>query len=85
MDGAETVRIFGENIAVRAQIHTLNGFSAHAGQTDLLKWFNHLAPSRPQVVLTHGEARGSEPLAALIRKRYHLKPILPAQGDIVRV
>lgn len=85
VDGAETVKIFGDTIAVKARIHTLNGFSAHAGQTELLKWFRFLAPSKPEVVLTHGEARGREPLAELIRKRHGLKPLLPAQGDVVRL
>jgi metallo-beta-lactamase family protein len=85
VDGAETVRIFGEEVAVKAQIHTLNGFSAHAGQSELLKWFGHLAPSKPQVVLTHGEAKGREPLAELVQKRFGLKAALPMQGDIIRL
>jgi metallo-beta-lactamase family protein len=85
VDGASQVSIFGEKIAVKARIHTLNGFSAHAGQSELMKWFNHLAPSKPQVVLTHGEARGREPLAALIKKRYRINAQLPVQGDTVRV
>ena len=85
VDGAKEVRIFGETIAVQATIHTLNGFSAHAGQTELLKWFRFLAPSKPQVVLTHGEARGREPLAELIQKRHGLEAVLPVQGDVIRL
>lgn len=85
VDGKSPVKIFGEEIAVKAHIHTLNGFSAHAGQSELLKWFGHLAPSKPQVVLTHGEAKGREPLAELIQKRYGLKPVLPMQGDKIRL
>jgi metallo-beta-lactamase family protein len=84
VDGATSVKIFGEDVAVSAAIHTLNGFSAHAGQSGLLKWFGSLAPSKPQVVLTHGEPRGREPLAELIRKRHGLNPILPLQGDVIR-
>jgi metallo-beta-lactamase family protein len=84
VDGASTVKIFGEEIPVHARVHTLNGFSAHAGQTALLKWFGYLAPSKPQVVLTHGEPRGREPLAELIRKRHGLTPIMPLQGDVIR-
>ena len=84
VDGAKSVRIFGEPVEVNARIHTLNGFSAHAGQTGLLKWFGFLAPSKPIVVLTHGEPRGREPLAELIRKRHGLNPVLPLQGDIIR-
>lgn len=85
VDGAKEVKIFGEPIAVKARIHTLNGFSAHAGQTELLKWFRFLAPAKPQVILTHGEARGREPLAELLRKRHGLKPQLPVQGDVIKV
>ena len=39
--------IFGETVAVKARIHTLGGFSAHAGQTDLLAWFAPLPRSGP--------------------------------------
>jgi metallo-beta-lactamase family protein len=84
VDGATSVKIFGEEQSVSAGIHTLNGFSAHAGQSALLKWFGYLAPSKPQVVLTHGEPRGREPLAELIHKRHGLTAILPLQGDIIR-
>jgi metallo-beta-lactamase family protein len=85
VDGAKTVKIFGEEIAVVAQVHTLNGFSAHAGQGGLLEWFSAVAASQPRVVLTHGEARGREPLAELIRQRDGLKPVLPMQGDVIEL
>ncbi len=85
VDGAKEVSIFGEKIAVKAAIHTLNGFSAHAGQGELLDWFNHLAPSAPRLVLTHGEPRGREPLAELIKRRHGLKPVLPGQGDVIEL
>jgi metallo-beta-lactamase family protein len=81
VEGAESVKIFGEQVAVKARIHTLNGFSAHAGQTELLKWFSAVAPSKPRVALTHGEARGREPLVELIHKSHGLTPVLPMQGD----
>ncbi|MBL9189902.1 MAG: MBL fold metallo-hydrolase [Opitutaceae bacterium] len=85
VDGAKSVKIFGETIQVKARIHTLSGFSAHAGQTELLQWFRLLARSKPQVVLTHGEARGRVPLAKLIRKKYGLQPLLPSQGDVIKL
>jgi metallo-beta-lactamase family protein len=53
VDGAATVRIFGEEIAVRAQVWTINGFSAHADQPALLAWLGD-APRR-KVLLVHGE------------------------------
>jgi metallo-beta-lactamase family protein len=85
LDGAKKVRIFGEDIVVRASIASMGGFSAHAGQGDLLRWFDDVAPSRPLLVLSHGEDRGRLPLAELIRKRYQLDPILPAYGNSIEV
>ncbi len=85
VDGAKSVRIFGEQIAVCAQIKTLNGFSAHAGQTELMQWLGHLTSGELRVVLTHGEARGREPLAALIQRRHRIKTVLPGQGDVLEL
>ena len=54
IDGAKQVRIFGEEIPVRATIHTINGFSAHADQRELLAWHGQTgAPT--QTFLVHGE------------------------------
>ena len=57
VDGAASVRIFNEDVPVRAQVWTINGFSAHADQPALLAWLG-TAPRR-KVFLVHGEyARG---------------------------
>jgi metallo-beta-lactamase family protein len=85
VEGRKEVRIFGEEIAVKARIHSLGGFSAHAGQSDLMKWFACLAHAKPRVVLTHGEARGRVPLAKLIEERHGLKPMLPEFGDSIEL
>jgi metallo-beta-lactamase family protein len=78
VEGAKTVMIYGESVPVRAQIHTLNGFSAHAGQTDLLRWFAALAPARPRLVLTHGENPQRRALAEKIAARDRITAVLPA-------
>ncbi len=85
VDGDKSVKIFGERIAVRAQIHKLGGFSAHAGQSDLLKWFNALAPCRPKVVLTHGEDKPRQILSDIILHRYGLQPVLPQYGSTIEI
>ena len=85
VNGEKVVSIFGEKIVVKAQVHTLGGFSAHAGQTDLLAWFNVIAPSQPRVVLTHGENEPREILAGLIQRRYKLKPLLPSLNETVEL
>ena len=83
LDGAPKVRIFGEEIAVRAHIATLGGLSAHAGQGDLLKWFDAVAASRPRLVLSHGEDRGRIPLAEIIRSKYGIDPVLPNFAETI--
>jgi len=83
VDGAKEIFLFGERKTVRAQIHTLGGFSAHAGQTDLLQWFAPLASSQPRVVLTHGEDGPRQALAAAITARHGLQASLPALGEAV--
>ena len=53
IDGAKTVRIFDEEVPVRARIHTINGFSAHADQADLVAWHKQTGATR--TFLVHGE------------------------------
>ncbi len=81
VDGESNVKIHGEVIAVKGTVHTLGGFSAHAGQTDLLTWFSPLAAARPKVFLTHGEDGPRRALAAQLTQRHRLKPVLPGLGE----
>ncbi len=53
IDGAESVNLFGEEVAVRARLHTINGFSAHADQAELLKWHRQTLAGR--TFLVHGD------------------------------
>jgi metallo-beta-lactamase family protein len=85
VEGAKEVTMFGEKIAVKAKVHTLGGFSAHAGQTDLMHWFSIIAPSKPRVVLTHGEDDQRGALAKLIQQRYRLPSKLPKMGETIEL
>lgn len=56
IDGARSVKLFGDQVPVKASIHTINGFSAHAGRSDLLNWLEGVGT--PQAVyLVHGDAK----------------------------
>jgi metallo-beta-lactamase family protein len=66
-DGAEEVEIYWERVAVRAQIHMLEGFSAHADQTGLTEWCAAAEPGA--VVLVHGEPDAQEELAHRLAER----------------
>jgi metallo-beta-lactamase family protein len=83
VEGAREVRIFGEKVAVRAAVHTLGGFSAHAGQSGLVEWAAHLAPSRPRFVLTHGEPKACEGLRAALRARLGVEAGCPEPGETI--
>lgn len=69
VDGAKTVRIAGESINVKAKIHTIGGFSAHADRSDLLGWAERFRPTMPRFFVVHGEAEASETLASALRTR----------------
>ena len=62
IDGAERVRIYGEDIPVRASIYTIGGFSAHADQAELLAWHQH-TDNPKTTFLVHGEVGSMETFA----------------------
>ncbi len=66
IDGAKSVRLFGEDVAVHASVHTLNGFSAHAGQPELVAWHAGISGKR-RTFIVHGEERAMNALAPLLR------------------
>jgi metallo-beta-lactamase family protein len=81
--GASTVRIFGERVRVNAQIHTLGGFSAHAGQTELVEWVTPLVQSGAKVVLTHGEDDSRKALADKLAEKFSIEAQMPRKGNVI--
>ena len=65
IDGATSINLFGEEIPVRAQVHTINGFSAHADQAELLSWHAKVGAAE-RTVLVHGEPTAMNAFAALL-------------------
>ncbi|MBN1105523.1 MAG: MBL fold metallo-hydrolase [Deltaproteobacteria bacterium] len=76
VDQAKQVKIFGENVSVKAKVFTIGGFSAHADQKDLLEWVSHFE-SKPRVFVIHGERTASEALAQKIRDLFQMEAYLP--------
>ncbi|MGO9568633.1 MAG: MBL fold metallo-hydrolase RNA specificity domain-containing protein [Desulfomonilaceae bacterium] len=84
VNGAKSVTIFGEKIAVRAKVFTIGGLSSHADQADLLGWIGHFAgKSKPRVFVIHGEATSSEALASAIRARFGLDVHVPQWREVL--
>ena len=74
IDGAKRVRIYGEEIPVRASVHTIGGFSAHADQAELLAWHQHTGNPKT-TFLVHGE---KEAMQAFARQLQNTKIEIPA-------
>ena len=72
-EGAKTLRMFGTEVAVRAEVVELHQLSAHAGQSELLRWLNGFEAPPRQTWLVHGEPPGLSALQGLIRKRPNWK------------
>lgn len=68
-EGAKTLRIFNQEIFVRARVVTLDGFSAHADQAELLRWLGGFTRPPRRTLCVHGEPQAADTFAALIRHR----------------
>lgn len=80
VDGAPVVRIFGEDIAVKAGVYTLGGFSAHADQLELLEWLSSF-DTKPLTFINHGEAETSLIFSGVVKERLGLETIIPEEGE----
>ena len=80
-DGASSVQLFGETIAVHAAIETMAGISGHADQTILLDWLGHMQTPPRLVFVNHGDDEGCEGLAKKIEETLRFPAFAPYSGD----
>lgn len=81
MDGRPSIRMFGEDVPVKAKIESISGFSGHADYEEILAWlmgFNR-APERTFIV--HGEPTAAESMANHIRKHFKWDVTVPSAGE----
>ena len=74
-DREKEVRIFGETYYRKAQVETINGFSAHAGQGGLVKYASSVAGQAQRIILIHGEADAAEKLQEKLKGVPNMPPI----------
>jgi metallo-beta-lactamase family protein len=79
VEGASTVRVFGEPHECRAEVDVLHAFSAHADRDDLLEYARRVDPKR--IFLVHGEERAREALAQGLRETGAFEVLLPRRGE----
>jgi metallo-beta-lactamase family protein len=85
VDGAAAVRMFGEEVPVRAEIVMLEGFSAHADQSALLGWLRQMDRPPGGLYLVHGEPAASAALGARIGRELGWLSRAPAHGESVEL
>ncbi len=83
LEGAETVKIFGEMIPVRAQVRSVPSLSAHADADELTIWTSRAEETPRQVFVTHGEPEASQALVARLTERYGWACTVPKLEETV--
>lgn len=81
LDGEKKVKIHGEEIAVKADIELIDGFSAHADQKGLLKWVKGFEEKPERIFLVHGEEKALETLNRVISAETGVNTIIAEYGS----
>lgn len=79
VDGSKHIKIYGEEIAVKAKIYTINGFSAHADQKELIDWIRPIEGLK-NIFLVHGEEDKMEIFSRVIQKELGYEPQIVEHG-----
>lgn len=93
LDGAQTVKIFGEEFPVNAEVTMMDGMSGHADQAGLLEWIDAFEEKPKMVFVVHGEDEVTESFADLLESEHGVKAMAPfsgtqfdlANGDFIRI
>ncbi len=85
IEGAKKVKLLGEEISVKAEVHNLDGFSAHADQEQLLEWLGHFKGKPACVFLVHGEVDMAEPFALLLKEKLGMQTYIPHFSDAAHI
>ena len=83
VEGHKRIRLFQEDVAVRAKVHTLGGFSAHADQKGLLEWLSTMKESNPMVYVVHGEEDISLEFAGRLKQEFSFPVYTPFLGETI--
>lgn len=81
-DGAESVKIFGDEIAVNARIASLNGISGHADKDGLLAWVDRIGEKPCEIFVNHGEDTSATEFAQTLEETFKVKAKAPYSGSV---
>ena len=84
VDGAEFIKVLHQRFAVRAKVHTLGGFSAHAGRAQLIDWVSHF-DHHPELYLVHGELEKMQALQKTLKEQLNWDASIPEPGEQIAI
>ena len=84
VDGAEWINIYNEDIVVKASIHTINGFSAHADQGSILKWVTKIKNLK-KIFLIHGEKESQMNFQELLKNKLNIDAHIVAYKEKIEL
>jgi metallo-beta-lactamase family protein len=84
-DGAKTIRMYGEDVPVRAEVVMLNELSAHAGRTELLRWLSNFQAAPKKTFFVHGEPVALQALKSAVEERFHWQTQIPAYKECIEL
>jgi len=81
LDGAKSVKIFGEDISINARIEMIEGFSGHADKNGLIQWVGSFVKKPKNIFIVHGEENVMHEFANAIEQEFGIRTIIPSKGD----
>ncbi len=82
VDGADHIRLWGQDHEVNAAVHTIGGLSAHADQHELCDWFKVISGS-PVCALVHGEPSAAEALESYLVEQCSARVMRPSYKQVI--
>ena len=80
-DGADKIRIFGQEYERRAEIVSLNGYSAHADRNELRDWVRRLGGPIRRAFVVHGEPPALQAMASILKEEGVREAVIPKHGE----
>ncbi|MBI5047394.1 MAG: MBL fold metallo-hydrolase [Deltaproteobacteria bacterium] len=85
IDGAKTIKLFGEEIAVKAKVYTIGGLSAHADRAELMGWLSHFKTRPKRIFVVHGEEETSLEFAKAVHEKFLVDTYVPRVLEEVKL
>ena len=81
VDGAKSIKLFGEEVTIGARIEMIDGFSGHADQKGLLEWVGNFKKKPKRIFIIHGEEDSQQVLSNKIKELYGIETLIPNRGE----